>query len=209
MNCFHGFTPALVRFACAVAACVLATASMSAPSQAATELPDPTIIANAPAFPSYDASFFLDNSFATDYASQGAGTNTFVDFDFGAATLITEVLYTDRTTSGGANGTGSLGGGGGSDNVQGYSLIFDDAPDFATPLHSQAVLSPGFSNTDPPVVVNGGLGITARYVRFDVTAANGPNVGGSEIQFFTIPEPTGAALVAIGVVMLIQRRRRR
>jgi hypothetical protein len=209
MNCIQGLTHRFVRFSCAVAACVCAAATTSATSQAATELPDPTIIANAPAFPTYDASYFLDDSFAWDYASQGQGTNTFVDFDFGAATLITEVLYTDRTTSGGGNGTGGLGTGGPADNVQGYSLIFDDAADFATPLHSQAVLSPGFSNTDPPVLVNGGLGISARYVRFDVTASNGQNVGGSEIQFFTVPEPTGAALVAVGAVVLSHRRRRR
>jgi hypothetical protein len=184
--------------------CILLTSA----SEAATELPDPTIIASAPAFPTYDASFFLDDSFAFDYASQGQGANTFVDFDFGAARLITEVVYTDRTTSGGANGVGRLGGGGGSDNVQAYDLIFDDAPDFATPLFSQSVLSPGFSNTDPTVLVNGGAGITARYVRFDVTTSNGLNVGGSEIQFFTIPEPTTLALVALlGFVRCLRRSR--
>jgi hypothetical protein len=205
MNYCQRSAVALVRFAIAVAACICLNAS----SRAAVELPDPVIVASAPAFPTYDASFILDDGFAFDYASQGRGTNTFVDFDFGAATLITEVLYTDRTTSGGANGTGSLGGGGGSDNVQAYALIFDDAADFATPLFSQSVSSPGFSNTDPVVLVNGGAGITARFVRFDVTTANGPNVGGSEIQFFTVPEPTGAALVAIcGVVLFLRRSRR-
>jgi hypothetical protein len=182
---------------------VLTTASGAAP-----ELPDPTIIASAPAFPTYDASFFLDDSFAFDYASQGQGANTFVDFDFGVARLISEVLYTDRTTSGGPNGVGTLGGGGGSDNVQAYNLIFDDAPNFATPLFTQSVLSPGFSNTDPPVLVNGGAGIFARYVRFDVTTTNGLNVGGSEIQFFTVPEPTTLALVAfLGFVPSLRRSR--
>jgi hypothetical protein len=101
-----------------------------------------------------------------------------------------------------------LGGGGGSDNVQAYNLIFDDAPNFATPLFTQSVLSPGFSNTDPPVLVNGGAGIIARYVRFDVTTTNGLNVGGSEIQFFTVPEPTTLALVAfLGFVPSLRRSR--
>jgi hypothetical protein len=195
----------VARLAIAIAVSLFLTGA----SRAATELPDPTIIANSPAFPGYGVSFFLDESFAFDYASLGAGTNTFVDFDFGAATLITQVLYTDRTTSGGGNGTGALGAGGSSDNVQGYDLLFDDAPDFATPLFSQSVLSPGFSNTDPLVLVNGSSGITARYVRFDVTTANGGNVGGAEIQFFTVPEPTTLGLVGFWGLALSLRRSRR
>jgi hypothetical protein len=165
-------------------------------SSADTELPDPTIVANAPAFNTFDVSYFLDDNFAFDYASAGQGTNTFVDFDFGVATLISQIVYTDRTTAGGANGSGIVGAGASSDNVTGYDLIFDDASDFATPLFTQGVSSPGFSNTDPAVSINGGLGIMARFVRFDVTASNGSNVGGSEIQFFTVPEPPSLALGA-------------
>jgi hypothetical protein len=205
MFCHQCFASSVARIAVALAVCIFVNGS----SQAADELPDPTIIASAPAFPGFEVSFFLDDSFAFDYASQGQGTNTFVDFDFGAATLITEVVYTDRTTAGGANGTGIVGAGGGGENVQAYDLLFDDAPDFATPLFSQSVLSPGFSNTDPPVLVNGGTGITARYLRFDVTATNGSNIGGAEIQFFTIPEPTALTLVAIcGLVLSLRRSRR-
>jgi hypothetical protein len=205
MNCCQVQASSVARLAIAIAVSFFLTGA----SRAATELPDPTIIDSSPAFPGYGVSFFLDDSFAFDYASLGGAANTFVDFDFGGATLITEVVYTDRTTSGGGNGIGTLGGGGSSDNVQGYDLIFDDAPDFATPLFSQSVLSPGFSNTDPVVPVNGGSGITARYVRFDVTATNGVNVGGAEIQFFTVPEPTTLGMVAFwGLVFSLSRSRR-
>jgi hypothetical protein len=205
MNCRKDWLAAAVRTSLVMVAYAGAPTSL----YAANELADPTIVASATAFPTYEASFLLDESFATDYASQGQAANTFVDFDFGAATLITQVLYTDRTTSGGGNGTGSIGGGGPNDNVQAYNLLFDDAADFATPLFTQAVASPGFSNTDPAVLVNGGAGVSARYVRFDVTTTNGVNVGGSEFQFFTVPEPAAAVMLAVCALALGRFRSRR
>jgi len=140
----------------------------------------------------------------TDFASLGQGTATFVDFDFGAPTLISRIVYTDRTSSGGANGSGA---GGSGDNVTGYDLIFSDNSIFGDAGDvTVSVLSPGFGNTDPPVLINGGVGLTSRFVRFDVTGTSGgANVGGAEIEFFTtsvVPEPSSLWTLLSGVGLL-------
>ena len=72
-------------------------------------LENPTIIDFATAFPGYGVDNVLDGNLVTDYASQGQGINTFIDFDFGQPVTIGQVIVTDRTTSGGGNGFQSFG----------------------------------------------------------------------------------------------------
>src|SRR5688572_3266969 len=83
-----------------------------------------TIAANAPAFGGYAVSNVLDTGtdrLATDYASQGQGVNTFVDFDFGRTVVFASISQTDRTSSGGANGSRAHGTG---EFNTGYNYVF-------------------------------------------------------------------------------------
>ena len=132
-----------------------------------------TVIASATAF---SADYAKENALDGDagvgpgreYASQGQGLNTFVDFDFGAGKTISSfdffdrILPVDRTTS--------------------FNLVFSNDPTFATALSTVSV-APG---------ANWGYSqnfaaITARYVRWDATAKPSGslnNLGMSEIVFY-------------------------
>jgi hypothetical protein len=180
-----------------------ATLAISVPfsANALTLLPNPTIIASAPAFPEFEVGFALDNNFTTDYASFGEGVNTFIDFDFGSPVLISQVNYTDRVTSGAGQGDPA---GGEFDNVTDFDLIFSSDSEFLTPPDTTvSVPSPGFANTDI-VLINGGAGIIARYLRWDVTSTSGDNPGSAEFQFFTsTPEPSNLlGYIALGGLIL-------
>lgn len=174
----------------------------------AAELPA-TVLGNYAAYPGYEVSYFTDNDPATDYASFGGGAATYVDFQFGGAVSIGAVIYTDRTSSGFFNGSYF---GGPYDNVYSYKLIFSDEPAFSSALWTQEFASPGYANTDPAALINDGFGVTAQYVRWQVTATAGPNPGGAEIHFFTpeiVPEPAVGGLVGLGLCALASRGGRR
>jgi hypothetical protein len=161
----------------------------------------PRTCGNYPAFPSYEVSYFTDNDLSTDYASSGGGTVTYVDFQFSGAVTVGYAVYTDRTSSGFFNGSFF---GGPYDNVYSYKLIFSNDPTFSTVLWEQENSSPNYANTDPPALVNGGYGVLAQYVRWQVTATEGANPGGAEIHFFTpeiVPEPSIGALSCLSLCL--------
>ncbi len=83
-----------------VLAAALAVAAASGTAQAVTILGS-----SSPAYSGYGSSFALDNSFTTDFAGNGTGVGTHLDFDFGSAQTFTGILYTDRTSSGSSNGS--------------------------------------------------------------------------------------------------------
>ena len=164
----------------------------------AVEIPV-TIVGSYAAYPTYEVGYFIDNDISTDYASAGGGTATYVDFQLPGAVAVGYAVYTDRTSSGFFNGSFF---GGPFDNVYSYKLMFSDDPTFSTVLWTQEYSSPGYANTDPPSLVNGGYGVTAQYVRWQVTATEGGNSGGAEIHFFTpevVPEPSFGTLIALGL----------
>jgi hypothetical protein len=141
-------------------------ASFAAPLLHAEVLVNPTITSSAPAF---NGSFSVDRIFDGEknfeYASQGQGANTFIDFDFGAPITMDAFALVNRPV----------------DSVDSYDLIFSNSPDFSNPT----VLSISGAITGPR---NGPIQSfapqTARYVRWDVTSAsNGNNQGASEIRF--------------------------
>ena len=175
-------------------------------------LDNPTIVNSSPAFsPAFDVSLALDGDPFTDYASAGQGNNTFIDFDFGAPTLLAEVEYTDRTSSAVPQGSG---GGGSADNVQLFDLIFSMDGIFGnaddTTVRYQ---SPEFAETQL-LSINNGDGIVAQFLRFDVVQTPGANPGAGEFQFFgtVVPEPTSIAiwsLIGLGLAGFGWRRIRR
>lgn len=167
----------------------LALIVVSSPVWAQTVLPDPTIIDSAAAYSGYPASDAIDRGVGyqtTDYASSSGGTGTYLTFDFGAATLITQVYWADRVTSGGSNGTATCGN---TDVVGSFDLIFSNDPTFTTNIATQSVSNP----TSPAACgtttfpINSGSGYVARYVKWQVTSTpnGGTNNGASDFLFYT------------------------
>jgi alpha-mannosidase len=138
-------------------------------------LPSPRIVSNAPAYPGgqYEASNLLDGDAKTEYASDAKGTNTFVEFDFGAPTRIAAFRHLDRNDPA---------------TVAASELRFTDGADSlvtSVPVtHVNQRAGETFYVLPAPV--------TAQRGRWHITAL-GPQghstVGGAEIAFFTTGEP--------------------
>jgi uncharacterized repeat protein (TIGR01451 family) len=181
---------------------LVVTLLSAAGAVAQTVLPDPTIHAFSSEFTGYDATYALDDNPDWDWATQGDGTDAYMDFDFGAPTRITRIDYTDRRTSGGANGTAWLGS---SDDVTSFDLIFSTDSVFGNGDDIVQSVTSGACCVTDSVTINGGNGYLARYVRFDVTgtATVDANVGAAEFEFFTNTADlsitkTGPAEVTVG-----------
>lgn len=128
---------------------------------------------------------------AKEYASDGGGTNTFVDFDFGAETPIAGFDLIQRWAP--------------ADWVTSFDLIFSNNSDFSSPIDTKS-----FNISD--VLLSGNFApVSARYVRYDVTGVpGGANANGiSEITFYAVPEPSSFAMLAVGMVSLWLLRRNR
>src|SRR5262249_49927420 len=61
-------------------------------------LPPPPILSTPEAYPggNYAPGNLLDGNLRSEYSSNGKGTNTFLEFDFGAATIIAAFRHVDR-----------------------------------------------------------------------------------------------------------------
>lgn len=126
-----------------------------------------------------------------EYAINGGATgpnNMFVDFDFGAVTLVSGFDFFDRMAA--------------ADRTTGFDLIFSNDPSFATTIATQSY-SPGaawgYSQTFAPV--------SARYARLDATTAVG-NPGMAEMIFYAVPEASSALLAGLAGMGIMMRRRR-
>jgi hypothetical protein len=135
----------------------------------AIEWPQPTasVTGSATPFnPTYVATNVLDVNSQTEYASQGQGVNTFIDFDLGTPTAVTHFHHTNRTAA---------------DGITSSQLIFSDDPTFTSNLTFVPIV-----HTSQQPGVNYPIGEhTARYVRWDVTGISGAatNQGAREIAF--------------------------
>ena len=152
----------------------LSTRAMAAEFTLLTPVPTPKIIGSAEAFPNMPAELLIDGTPAA-YASNGKGTETYVDFDLGQPTQIGGFKHVDRPDPA---------------TVDTAQLIFSDRPDFSEPIrtvevdHVNTLGGTTFARFEP---------VTARYVRWQVTAiALNTCSGGTEITFFATadPEPT-------------------
>lgn len=127
-----------------------------------------------------------------EYASQGLGLATFLDFDLGAIRPVAGFDYFDRPAA--------------ADRVSGFDMIFStnttfgDGDDIKLPFANTGMaLSAEFAS------------INARYVRYDVTATSGGSVnnGLSEIVFYAaVPEPS-VSITALAALAGFALRRRR
>lgn len=133
-------------------------------------LPAPLVAASATAYPggSYEAAQLLDGNAKTEYSSDGKGTDTFVEFEFGAPTRIGAFRHVDRNDPA---------------TIAASELVFSDT-------------SGGTVATVPVTHVNQRGGetffilpspVTAQRVRWRVTrlGQNHRTVGGAEIAFYS------------------------
>jgi hypothetical protein len=143
-------------------------ASFAAPLLHAEVLVNPTITSSAPAFSgSFSVDRIFDGEKTSEYASQGQGANTFIDFDFGAPITMDAFALVNRNSP--------------VDVVDSYDLIFSNSPDFSNPT-VLSISGPITGRMNGPI--QSFAPQTARYVRWDVTSAsNGNNQGASEIRF--------------------------
>ena len=132
-------------------------------------LAPPVVINSSPQF---NASFAPANAangdYGIEYASLGATSTMFIDFDFGTAKQITGFEFLNRW----------------SDRVTTFNLIFADTADFSSTLATLPFTADANGN-----FVNSGTfaAVTARYVRLQATGFSGANnTGVREIQFFTV-----------------------
>ncbi len=157
-------------------------------------LPTPKIAASAEAYPggSFNASNIIDGNPRTEYSSTSLGTKTFIEFDFGAPTIVAAFRHLDRNDPA---------------TVGASELTFlDDAG---------AVVG-----TVPVKHVNQRAGVTflalpnpvtARRVRWQVTrmGAGLATVGGAEIAFFSAGKPESqpaATALEVRAPQLLERQ---
>src|SRR5579859_7548629 len=131
-------------------------------------LPAPRLVSSADAYPgAYEASRLLDGDGRTEYASNGKGTNTFVEVEFAEPTRLAAFRHVERNDPA---------------TVASSELIFtDDAGNTVSRASIKHVNERGgttFFAFPGPVV--------ARKVRWQVTelGAGLATVGGAEITFF-------------------------
>jgi hypothetical protein len=145
------------------------------PAKSQAVLPDPAITAFAQA---YDADYLpakaFDDNPATAYASDNRGTNTFIDFDFAAATAINGFDMKQRNDIA---------------RVLTSNLIFDDNADFSSPITTIPLVHTNVAAAlDQYTFAN----ITARYVRWDVVTISSAYYianGAAEMTFYGLTNP--------------------
>ena len=159
-----------------------------------TPLPAPKIVAMAEEFPggNFAATRLLDGNPKTEFASHGKGTNTFVEFDFGAPVRIGGFRHQDRNDPA---------------IIAASELIFSDAAGktVATAQVTHVNQRAGVTFFAPPKPV------LAQRVRWRVTKLGSPHgtVGGAEIAFFAAgesePVPRGVGIEA-RTMQIIERK---
>jgi hypothetical protein len=135
-------------------------------------LPAPALVASAKAFPGgrFEATNLLDGNPATEYSSDGKGVETFLALDFGKPTVLAALEHVDRRDIA---------------TVAASKLTFSNTSDFSQPLGTATI---EHANTRGGATLVPFPPVTARYVRWQITALGPKNcgtVGGAELKFYT------------------------
>ncbi|MCP5538341.1 MAG: CotH kinase family protein [Akkermansiaceae bacterium] len=149
-------------------------------------LPDPTITAaTAPSSLDHAVNGIFDSiSDSTEYRTDHAGTDTFIEFDFGAEVVIDGFLNVTRNSS--------------SSVVTGSRLIFDTDGSAGFSAATDTVVNFNAANTGQlgQGYINRFAPVTARYVRWEVTAASGSSQSCGAMEMRFLGTPTGASPVS-------------
>jgi hypothetical protein len=175
----------------AVAVCVSATLH----AQQAVDNETVSIIDFFPSFPGYDVDNVLDTGddrFLSDYASQGGGVDTFIEFDLGDVYPLTEIVMTDRVTSGGGNFTW-VGGLFDYNRVFMYTLSVDRNFSNGDGVVDDLILEVEAEEPELGPVLEEDLALlqtsvtfptfAARYIRWELIDTAGVNPGANDFQF--------------------------
>jgi len=131
-----------------------------------------------------------------DYFLDGPG-NPVMTFDLGSALDLTDFVYWGYNNGGTGNEASDFTLTFSTDNVSfGSSVAFDQS---GSPMGLGA-----------PATLSLGSTINAQYVRVEMTDNQGgiDRVGLGEVRFIAVPEPSSAALLGLGGLALILRRRK-
>lgn len=140
----------------------------------------PKIVESSEAYPGdrFMAKHLIDGDARTEYATNNAGTTTYVEFDFGRTIVLAAFQHVDRSDPA---------------TVAASELIFKDAT--GKSITAQTVTHAGKSEGRTVVLLP--APVTAKQVRWQVTGLGSRKlgtVGGAEISFFSLAEaePTPA-----------------
>lgn len=166
-----------------------------------------TVVGASSSYPGYSADFAVDAAPNTDWASNGGGVGSYIDFDLGAPTQLSGFTLVDRVTSGGGNGAFV---GGLSDFTTGFTLASYSDAAFTQETGSQAYSksTPTSTSSASDFQFTGASSLEGQYIRYLVTATQGSNPGLENISFdasdavSAAPEPGVWALMFAGVAMM-------
>jgi len=161
-------------------------------------------------FPASDAIDTGAGRYTTDWSTNSTGNGSFLNLDLGAVYSLANALITDRTTSGGNNGSF---GGGTTDFTTQFSVQAYTNATFATtsgPALTFTKAAPSNPTTAAQFLYTALLNdMTTEFVRYTAIAGNGGiNLGLADIEFTTVPEPASFALLVTGLIALGKLRRR-
>ena len=143
-------------------------------------VPGVRIIASSEAYPggNFEATNMIDGWENSEYAASGAGTDTFISFDFGEAVTIAGFHHVDRRDVA---------------TIEASQLTFSNDRDFKEVIGTAEIDHVGMSGGTTFAAL--AKPVTAQFVRWQVTAL-GPEghgtVGGAEIGFFSAGPPDDA-----------------
>ena len=167
-----------------------------------------SVVGASSSYPGYAAADAVDAASNTDWASNGDGVGSFIDFNLGSSVQLDGFTLVDRVTSGGDNGTFN---GGTSDFTTGFTLASYSDASFTTVTGSQAYTktAPSSPTSANDFMFSDSTTLKGQYIRYLVGATQGANPGLEDISFdasggevSAAPEPGVWALMFAGVAMI-------
>ena len=173
----------------------------------------PSTVVASSSYAGYPATDAIDtgaNHLVTDWATNGGGVGGYLDITLPRVELLSSVELTDRTTSGGANGTYF---GGTAEFTTQFELQVYTSASFTTTVGAPVIFTKSVpvSPTSPAAFAFTGSfpsGLDAEYLRYTIMAVDGSttnytaSAGLADISFETVPEPSSLAIFAAATLIL-------